>query len=73
MTLAGIIPAPSIRTLSQTEREKIKDTVIALHGDGLGAEDIAAAVGFHEEWCRRVINKWRADQINAGTKRSNGQ
>lgn len=66
MTLAGIISAPPIRTLSTAERQRLRDLVISLHGDGMDPKDIAARVDLHEEWCRRAINRWQAEQLAAG-------
>lgn len=60
MTLAGILTAPSIRTLSRDEVQDLRNLVVTLHGDGVEPEDIADRVGFHEEWCRRAISRWQA-------------
>ncbi|MFG1260055.1 helix-turn-helix domain-containing protein [Xanthobacter flavus] len=60
-------PEISIRTLTSQEVEALKDRVITLWCDfGMDTKDIAAAVGFHEAWCHRVINRWREEQLAAG-------
>ncbi|MFG1388832.1 helix-turn-helix domain-containing protein [Xanthobacter versatilis] len=46
----------------------LKDRAIDLWQDGADTLDIAHALGVAECWVSRIINRWRSEQIEAGTR-----
>lgn len=56
------------RLQSASRVQVLKGRVIDLWCDGFDTLDISHELGVAESWCLHIINRWRSEQIEAGTR-----